>query len=245
MAIDSVVIGFGFRARSGKDTAVAEIIKQRGLVNGSSGYDIRKWAPAELQDAQKERYDIRKYSFATALRAEVDGALKRAGGAFSLLVANRPTHFVQANENLIELPDWVVLDENPEFNAQYPLGKQRTLLQWWGTEYRRSIDDAYWVRQLAQQIELEKPQIALISDMRFPNEMAFVRQYGETVRVDRAGLPPSTHASETALADTSDEDWSIILENNGTLEEFLEGSVTAFDELMIGFPFGCNKASAL
>ena len=29
MAIDSVVIGFGFRARSGKDTAVAEIIKQR------------------------------------------------------------------------------------------------------------------------------------------------------------------------------------------------------------------------
>ena len=79
--------------------------------------------------------------------------------------------------------------------------------------------------------------------MRFPNEMAFVRQYGETVRVDRAGLPPSTHASETALADTSDEDWSIILENNGTLEEFLEGSVTAFDELMIGFPFGCNKAS--
>ncbi len=166
MAIDSVVIGFGFRARSGKDTAVAEIIKQRGLIKDSYGEAVIGYAP--------ERYDIRKYGFATALRAEVDGALKRAGGAFSLLVANRPTHFVQANENLIELPDWVVLDENPEFNAQYPLGKQRTLLQWWGTEYRRSIDDAYWVRQLAQQIELEKPQIALISDMRFPNEMALV-----------------------------------------------------------------------
>jgi hypothetical protein len=39
----------------------------------------------------------------------------------------------------------------------------------------------------------------------------------------------------------SDEDWSIILENNGTLEEFLEGAVTAFDELMTNFPFGCNR----
>jgi hypothetical protein len=237
MAIDSVIIGFGFRARSGKDTAVAEIIKQRGL----QGYEATQ---TRAFPSASEFYDIRKYSFADALRKEVDGALTRAGGAFSLLVKNRPTHFVQANENLIELPDWVVLDENPEVNEQYPLGKQRPLLQWWGTEYRRSIDENYWVRQLAQRIELEKPQIALISDMRFPNEMAFVKQYGETVRVDRAGLPPSTHASETALADTSDEDWSIILENNGTLEEFLEGAVTVFDELMVGFPFGFNKASA-
>jgi hypothetical protein len=252
MAIDSVIFGFGYRARSGKDTAVAEIIKQRGLLDPKgipflieySSYDIRKWAPAELRDAEKERYDIRKYSFADALRREVDDAIGRAGGAFSLLVANRPTHFVQANENLIELPDWVVLEENPEINEQYPLGKQRPLLQWWGTEYRRSIDPDYWVRQLAQRIELEKPQIALITDMRFPNEMAFVKQYGETILVQRDGLPPSTHASETALADTSPEDWSIILENNGTLEELKEGAVTVFDELLINFPFGCNKVSA-
>jgi hypothetical protein len=233
MAIDSVVIGFGYRARSGKDTAVAEIIKQRGLI--PVGAEIK------ITDPCVERYDIRKYSFADALRKEVDRCLRVSGGAFSLLVANRPTHLVQANENLIELPDWVTLDENPEFNEQYPLGKQRKLLQWWGTEYRRSIDNDYWVRQLAQQIELEKPQIALITDMRFPNEMAFVRQYGETVRVDRPGLPPSTHASETALDDVPMENWSVILENSGTLEEFLEGAVTTFDELMTGFPFGHNR----
>jgi hypothetical protein len=77
-----------------------------------------------------------------------------------------------------------------------------------------------------------------VSDLRFPNEMSWIKQYGETVRVDRAGLPPSTHASETALADTSDEDWSIILENNSTLEEFKLGAVTAFDELMLNFPTG-------
>lgn len=237
--IDSLIIGFGYRARSGKDTAVSEIIKQRGLIIPT---DVETPGSVNtLLASNAERYDIRKYSFADALRKEVDDAMRRAGGAFSLLVANRPTHFVQANENLIELPDWVVLDENPEFNEQYPLGKQRPLLQWWGTEYRRSIDTDYWVRQLAQRIELEKPQIALITDMRFPNEMAFVKEYGETVLVQRDNLPPSTHVSETALNDVPMEDWSLILENNGTLEEFKEGAVTAFDELMMNFPFGHSR----
>lgn len=232
MAIDSVILGFGYRARSGKDTAVAEIIKQRGLIKALGIYS----APEN-----QERYDIRKYSFADALRKEVDDLLQKSGGAMNFLVVNRPTHLMQANENFIELPDWVQMEFNPEVSEQYPLGKQRSLLQWYGTEYRRSIDSEYWVRQLAQRIELEKPQIALITDMRFPNEMAFVKQYGEAVRVDRDGLPPSTHASETALADVSPEEWSLILENNGTLEEFKEGSATAFDELMTNFPFGCNK----
>ena len=236
MPIDSVIFGFGYRARSGKGTAVDEIIKQRGL----------KLPIYNMEDnaANAERYDIRKYSFAAALRNEVNALLTRSGGAVSLLVTNRPTHLMQDNGNFIELPDWVVLEENPEVNAQYPFGKHRTLYQWYGTEYRRSIDEDYWVRQAQQIVELEKPQIAIFDDMRFSNEMLFVKQYGETVRVDRDGLPPSTHASETALADTSDEDWSIILENNGTLEEFKEGAVTVFDELLTNFPFGCNKVSA-
>jgi hypothetical protein len=240
MAIDSVIFGFGYRARSGKGTAVDEIIKQRGLINHPAPELGHNWATVNT-----ERYDIRKYSFADALRSEVNAALTRAGGAMSLLLVNRPTHFVQANENFIELPEWVVLEENPEVNAQYPFGKHRTLYQWWGTEYRRSIDSEYWVRQLAQRIELEKPQIALIDDMRFPNEFDFVSQYGETVLVDRQGLPESTHASETALAGKSPEDWSLILDNSGTLEDFLVGAVTAFDELLLNFPQQRNVRQAL
>lgn len=224
--IDSVVIGFGFRMRSGKDTAVEEIIKQRGLVDPRAttlGYG-------------GDRYDIRRYSFADALKREVTAAALKCGG-MQQLFGGTPAMFVQANGSFLELPEWVQFDPNaPMDDPECPLGKQRALLQFWGSEYRRSIDPEYWVRQLAQRIELEKPQIALISDMRFPNEMVFVKQHGETVRVDRDGLPPATHASETALADTSDEDWSIILENNGTLEEFLEGATTCFDELLTNFP---------
>jgi hypothetical protein len=209
--------------RSGKDTAVAEIIKQRGLIKALGIYS----APEN-----QERYDIRRYAFADALKREVNAAALQCGGMEQL--------FTQR-----EFPNWVQYDPNaPMDDPLCPLGKQRTLLQYWGAEYRRAQDPDYWVRQLANTVELEKPQIALVSDLRFPNEMQFVKQYGETVKVDRRDLPPATHLSETALDNVSDEDWSIILDNNGTLEEFKEGAVTAFDELLCNFPFGHNKVSA-
>ena len=221
--IDSVVFGFGFRARSGKDSAVAEIIKQRGLLK-----------PGETNNGA-ERYDVRRYAFADALKLEVNDAARKAGGMRELFTMLP-----------FDAPDWVQYDPNaPMDDPLCPLGKQRSLLQFWGAEYRRAQDSDYWVRQLAQQIELEKPTIACITDMRFLNEMAFVQQYGETVRVDRDSLPPATHISETALADVSDEDWSIILDNNGTLEEFKEGAVTAFDELLLNFPQQRNARQAL
>jgi len=223
MAIDSVVFGFGYRARSGKDSAVAEIIKQRGLLSYSP-----------------ERYDIRRYAFADALKREVNDAAIAAGGMLNLLTL-QSKRFVLCDGYYMDFPDWVQYDpEAPMDDPLCPYGKNRTLLQWWGAEYRRAQDPDYWVKQLAKRIEEENPEYALITDMRFPNEMQFVKQHGETVRVDRAGLPPSTHTSETVLADTSDEDWSIILENNGTLEEFKEGAVVVFDELTAHFPYGYN-----
>ena len=233
--IDSVIFGFGYRARSGKGTAVDEIIKQRGLT--APTVECNAGATCLCQ----ERYDIRKYSFADALKREVNAAAIEAGGMLNLLTLGS-RRFAMCKGYYMEFPDWVYYDaEAPMDDPMCPLGKQRTLLQFWGAEYRRAQDPEYWVRQLAQRIELEKPQIAAIDDMRFENEMQFVKQYGETVKVDRGDLPPATHLSETALDNVSDEDWSIILDNNSTLEELKEGAVTAFDELMTNFPFGFNK----
>jgi hypothetical protein len=211
--IESVVLGFGFRARSGKDTAVAEIVKQRS-----------------------SQYDVRAYSFAMALKQEVNQAAEAAGGMERLF---DPMEFIQENGNAIVLPDWVKFDPNPPMDDPLcPLGKQRLLLQFWGTEFRRAVNGDYWVGRLASIIEKERPQVALISDMRFPNEKAFVEKYGQSVRVDRVDLPPlkgsaGIHPSELALANVPDWDWGMILKNNGTLEEFKQKSVEAFDELMM------------
>ena len=117
-----------------------------------------------------------------------------------------------------------------------PLGKQRLLLQWWGTEFRRNVNPNYWVQRLAEIIAKEQPQFALISDLRFPNEKAFVEKYGFSIRVDRGSHVPlsgaaASHASELALADVPDWDWSAILKNDSTLEEFKTKAVKLFDTL--------------
>lgn len=235
MTIDSVVIGFGHRARSGKDTAVAEIIAQRGA---KRRIDL-PYVPGEPFSGTVGFADIRRYAFADALRQEVNQAYLSAGGWRQLFGT---WEFMQHNGNFVELPEWVRqgYEEDPEINEQYPFGKQRTLLQWWGTEYRRSVEENYWVRQLAEQIEKEKPAYALITDCRFPNEFAWVQSVGgKTVRVDRKDLPAistASHASETALA--GDFPWDYILTNDGTLEEFKEGALTLFDDIATSFAYG-------
>ena len=216
MAIDSIIIGFGYKATSGKDTAVAEIIKQRGLLDPM----------ATTLGGTQERYDIRRYAFADALKREVAEATRTAGGLETLINNMRP-----------QLPDWVQYEPGAE--------KPRTLLQWWGGDFRRGQDKNYWVRQVAQQIELEKPQFALLSDMRYLNEFSFCKEYGEVVKVERLGIPQGTHSSETELDSVSPEDWSLILENSGTLEDFLIGAVNCFDELMLNFPQQRNARQAL
>jgi hypothetical protein len=215
--ISSIGIGFGYRARSGKDTAVATII-----------------------EARKDRYDVRRYAFADVLKQEVTQAALSAGGMKNLF--RDEYYFVNEKGNFVQLPSWVTFETNPDMTDPLcPLGKQRTLLQWWGTEFRRNVNPMYWVKRLSEKIQKEAPEIFLLSDMRFHNEMAFVKEHGETIRVDRASLGPLTansHASEKELASVPDEEWTRVLSNDGTLEDFKQSAVEAFDTIMEFYPKG-------
>lgn len=214
MAIQSILFGFGYRARSGKDTAAAEIVAKRNS--------------SEL--------DVRSYSFAAELKREVNENAMKSGGMIRLFdpgLYEQDGGYMQTNGNILRLPEWVQYDPNPDMTDPLcPYGKQRTLLQWWGTEYRRNVETDYWVKRLAARLEEEQPEIALITDMRFPNEINFVEEYGDTIKVNRPGLPPATHASETVLDSVPDNDWDFILENDSTLEDFKERAVKMFDYLM-------------
>lgn len=223
MSIGSIIIGFGHRARSGKDTAVAEIIKQR-----------------------KNQYDVRRYAFADELKREVNQAVDAfpAGQRDIGLLWDENYHLVREDGVWVQLKDYPWVQYEPDADMSDPLcpyGKQRTLLQWWGTEFRRNVNPQYWVSKLAKRLEKENPEIALLTDMRFKNEMEFVKQYGETVRVDRANLPPlsnASHPSEVELSVIPDEEWTRVLENNSTLEDFKKLSVEAFDTIMEFHPKG-------
>jgi len=76
----------------------------------------------------------------------------------------------------------------------------RQIMQWWGTEYRRVEDLDYWTKQLKHTIDACDGSV-VITDVRFPNEVALVKSYGGTLwRINRrTSQPVNAHVSETPL----------------------------------------------
>lgn len=98
----------------------------------------------------------------------------------------------------------------------------RRILQWWGTEYRRTEDPDYWTKAWTKKVEsfdLENIHI-LIDDVRFMNELDTVRaKDGLIIKIERPGFNGAgNHASETSL--DSYTDWNRVVVNDGTLTDF-------------------------
>ena len=114
----------------------------------------------------------------------------------------------------------------------------RWVLQYWGTEVcRRSFHDDIWIASVENKLRRSKDDI-VISDCRFPNEIASIKQAGGViVCVNRGELPSwhimaakankgdllaaeklkalGVHASETAWVGT---DFDYVLDNNNSLD---------------------------
>jgi hypothetical protein len=98
----------------------------------------------------------------------------------------------------------------------------RRILQWWGTEYRRTEDADYWTKawsRKVEQLDLERAHV-LIDDVRFMNELIAIKEHdGLIIKIERPGFDgANNHASETSLDDYAAWDGTIV--NDGTLEEF-------------------------
>lgn len=215
----TTIIGFGHRSRSGKDTAAATIIKRFGLpvCHATQAKFVDGMDQGNLMQGTGivEGIDVRRYAFADALKREVNAAAVAAGGMKNLIEGGVPSYGM--------LPDWVKFDPNaPMDDPLCPMGKQRTLLQWWGTEYRRNQDEDYWVKQLVYTVSCEMPEFALVTDFRFPNE---AKALTYKVKVDRNVLV-NDHPSEHALDDFAG--WDATIPNDSTLEQFQERVLTTF-----------------
>lgn len=99
----------------------------------------------------------------------------------------------------------------------------RPLLQWWGTEFRRHDDGAYWIKQLDVTIESSMRwcspcPLGVITDVRFPDEADYVKSKGGVlVRVVRPGVEAvNGHVSEHAIPHGSE---NIVLLNDGSLDD--------------------------
>lgn len=75
----------------------------------------------------------------------------------------------------------------------------REVMQVYGTDIVRKLDPGAWVRSCINQVGLEQPDIAIITDCRFPDEVLGVQQVGgHVIRLTRNPLN-SDHSSESAL----------------------------------------------
>lgn len=110
----------------------------------------------------------------------------------------------------------------------------RLVLQLWGTEVcRRGFHDEIWIASVENKIRQSKDNI-VISDCRFPNEIASIRRAGgRVIRITRGQNPdwftvarrnpelmpiqhPEVHASEYSWAAT---DFDFVIDNNGSIED--------------------------
>ena len=221
-----LLVGFGNKARHGKDGCVSAIIDHldsKRILARIHGYGTR--VP-----------QAKRHSFAAALKNEVANAITAAGGIDRLLLAGFYDDFTHKTH---EFPEWVTPDSNPDMSDPLlPMGKHSKLLQWWGTEFRRDQCGAnYWVRQVHSQLI---DGINLITDVRFPNEAEFVKDMGGyTVNVTRLNKDgklyadpsrPADHPSETAL-DFYNWDFRIVVKD-GDQALKSEYAVTLIEYLM-------------
>lgn len=206
-----LILGFGNKARQGKDTAAEAI---RDFYASYTGTEFRPLVRVGV------------FKFASALYQEVNDWLKVFNGFYNwenatieevtlLNIAGRTTkcRYVTA------LPSWVQPDPNPEISEIAPYGKHPKLLQWWGSEFRRKQDPDYWTKKLFASIP-NNLDIALITDVRFPNEADGIKARGgfnvNVQRLNEDGTQyyssdrPADHLSETGL---DDHNWDFYIKN--------------------------------
>jgi hypothetical protein len=107
----------------------------------------------------------------------------------------------------------------------------RTILQGWGTEFRRQFsgNNNYWIDRLTDELECLEAiggKLAVITDVRFPNEFQLVKDRGGIVlRIESLRCNNNdSHPSETAL---DDHLFDITIRNDGTLDEFRSAVIEA------------------
>ena len=99
----------------------------------------------------------------------------------------------------------------------------RELLQYFGTDIRRKMNTDEWVNHTLRTIKSEQSSLAIIADVRFPNEVESVKSAGgKVIRLTRE-FKEDGHSSETAL-DKNNYDWSnfdLIIDNaSNSTEDF-------------------------
>ena len=103
----------------------------------------------------------------------------------------------------------------------------RWLMQTVGTEWGRdTIRQSFWTDLWQARVDATRAERVLVDDVRFPNEVATViERRGVMWRVERPGVAPGRHPSETFIASLRVD---TTIDNHGTLKDLALATAAAF-----------------
>lgn len=102
----------------------------------------------------------------------------------------------------------------------------REFMQFLGTDIMRKMYEPIWVNACIKKIKREQSQLAIIADVRFPNEAKAIEDAGGTMlRLTRKIYSEDTHSSEIAL---DDYPFSIIIDNGDEGIDYLTAEIKQF-----------------
>lgn len=186
------LIGFTGYARSGKDTAAEFLVSERGFQRVAFADKLRESA-----------YAVDPYVSTAGIIDPTTGEPAYVGDSYDAYMRL---------SSVIDAYGWEVAKQSDDV--------RRTLLRL-GTEGGREIHGHnVWVNLAMKHMDELQGNVVL-SDVRFPNEVAAIHEHGGfVIRVNRPGTEPAQgHISDTGI-DALDIDSEI--NNDGTLEEFKE-----------------------
>jgi len=186
-----LIIGLTGRAGAGKDTVATLLLQQ---------------LPGQ------------RYAFADPLRAEAAAAFGVEPALFADRDAKERPHEALRLSRCADEEFAEVLAARDAARRDQGLSP-RQVLQWWGTDYRRAQSPGYWLALATRHLEQLRTDgcpLLVVTDVRFPNEAAWIRSHGgELWRVLRGVPSVHTHISESAL-----DGWpaDVLLRNDDSLE---------------------------
>ena len=223
------IVGIAGKKQSGKNTVAnilnGIVLKKHEMVNDykisedgrllvtTDEFDDLREFDITRKDFQfveyAERYPyVKLYSFADALKAIcID--------LFNIPLENVYGTNEQKNEKINHLkwcnmPTWRSSKLVDSMTA-------REFMQYFGTDIMRKIWEPIWCQSTVNRIVAEQSQLAIVADVRFPNEVDIIKDAGGIVIKLNRDLFEDEHASETQLdvENYDQENFDYVIENQG------------------------------
>lgn len=151
---------------------------------------------------------VKHYAFATALK-------EMAIGLFN--IDKEYLYGTNEQKNQLTKYKWEDMPTKVKGKSGYMTGRE--FIQYFGTEICRKIYPDIWTDRLIRDIQAEEPNLAVISDARFENEIKAIQNAGgKVIRLTRTIPGEDYHESELALDGYSGFD-AVIDNQNLSIEE--------------------------